>query len=91
MKRHVKMPVIELSGTPAEVGEGWGKLTPQTLASALTDQQGYPNSICRYPDPAVPQGLQAESLGSFIMLPHERAMLVAAGNPATHAYLRYEV
>jgi isopenicillin-N N-acyltransferase-like protein len=68
-----------------------GRLTPQTLGRALTDHQGHPNSICRHPDPAVPPGLQAESLGSFIMLPAQRAMLVAAGNPCTHEYVRYDV
>ncbi|MCB2192810.1 MAG: C45 family peptidase [Deltaproteobacteria bacterium] len=68
-----------------------GRLTPETLAQALTDHQGLPNSICRHPDPEVPPGLRAESLGSFIMLPAQRAMLVAAGNPCTHEYLRYEV
>ena len=68
-----------------------GRLTPETLGSALTDHQGYPNSICRHPDPAVPPGLQAESLGSFIMLPNQKAMLVAAGNPCTHEYVRYDV
>ncbi len=68
-----------------------GRLTPETLGRALTDHQGYPNSICRHPDPAVPPGLQAESLGSFIMQPAQGAMLVAAGTPCTHEYVRYEV
>lgn len=68
-----------------------GNLTPETLGNALTDHEGYPNSICRHPDPAVLAGLQAESLGSFIMLPNEKAMLVAAGNPCTHEYVRYEI
>jgi isopenicillin-N N-acyltransferase-like protein len=57
----------------------------------LSDHQGRPNSICRHPDPAVPLMLQADSLGSFIMLPAQRVMLVAAGNPCTHEYLRYGV
>lgn len=68
-----------------------GKLTPKNLGHALMDHQGYPNSICRHPDPAVPPGLQAQSLGSFIMLPAQGAMLVAAGNPCTHEYVRYDV
>ena len=68
-----------------------GRLTPQTLGQALSDHQGRPNSICRHPDPTVPPGLRAESLGSFIMLPAQKAMLMAAGNPCTHTYVRYEV
>ncbi|MBU2469475.1 MAG: peptidase C45, partial [Proteobacteria bacterium] len=64
---------------------------PQTLGQALTDHEGHPNSICRHPDPAVPLGLRAESLGSMIMLPSQGAMLVAGGNPCTHEYVRYEV
>lgn len=68
-----------------------GKLTPHAIEQALTDHQGHPNSICRHPDPAAPQGLQAESLGSFVMLPNEGAMLVAAGTPCTHEYERYEL
>ncbi|BEQ13054.1 C45 family peptidase [Desulfoferula mesophila] len=68
-----------------------GRLTHATLGEILSDHQGRPNSICRHPDPAVPPMLQAESLGSFIMLPAQRVMLVAAGNPCTHEYLRYEV
>ncbi len=68
-----------------------GNLTPETLGNALADHEGYPNSICRHPDPTVPLGLQAESLGAFIMLPNEKAMLVAAGNPCTHEYVRYEI
>ena len=58
-----------------------GKLTPETLGKALTDHQGHPNSICRHPDPAFPEGMRAESLGSFIMLPGQGAMLAAAGTP----------
>ncbi len=68
-----------------------GRLTPKTLGRVLMDHQGHPNSICRHPDPAVPPGLQAVSLGSFIMLPAQGAMLIAAGNPCTHEYVRYEV
>ena len=68
-----------------------GRLTPQTLGQSLSDHQGRPNSICRHPDPTAPPDLQAESLGSFIMLPAQKAMLMAAGNPCTHAYVRYEV
>jgi len=68
-----------------------GKLSPKTLGHALADHQGYPNAICRHPDPDVPPGLQAESLGSFIMLPAQGAMLIAAGNPCMHEYVRYDV
>ena len=68
-----------------------GRLTPQTLGQVLSDHQGRPNSICRHPDPNVPPGLQAESLGSFIMLPTQKAMLLAVGNPCENEYLRYEV
>ena len=68
-----------------------GRLTPETLGRALMDHQGHPNSICRHPDLAVPPGMRAESLGSFIMLPAQGSMLVAAGNPCTHEYVRYEV
>ncbi|MCF8032934.1 MAG: hypothetical protein K9K66_07975 [Desulfarculaceae bacterium] len=57
----------------------------------MEDHQGRPNSICRHSDPAVPAGLQAESLGSLIMLPSQGAMLMAAGNPCAHQYLRYEL
>lgn len=42
MKRHVKMPVIELSGTPAEVGEGWGKLTPPNPCQRIDGPAGIP-------------------------------------------------
>ncbi len=68
-----------------------GKLTPQTLGQALADHQGHPNSICRHPDPAFPEGMRAESLGSFIMLPTEGAMLMTAGTPCNHEYERYEL
>ena len=68
-----------------------GRLTSKTLGKALTDHQGHPNAICRHPDPAVPEGRRAESLGSFMMLPSQGAMLVTAGNPCTHEYVRYEV
>jgi isopenicillin-N N-acyltransferase-like protein len=68
-----------------------GRLTPESLGSALSDHEGHPNSICRHPDQAAPSGLRAESLGSFIMLPAQGAMLVAAGNPCTHEYVRYEL
>ena len=58
-----------------------GRLTPQTLGQALTDHQGEPNSICRHPDPAVPPGLRAESLGSFIMLPAQGGHAGGRGQP----------
>ncbi|WP_161629870.1 C45 family autoproteolytic acyltransferase/hydolase [Desulfogranum japonicum] len=68
-----------------------GRLTPQALGQALADHQGYPNSICRHPDPSVLPGLQAETLGSFIMLPSEGTMLITEGNPCTHEYVCYDV
>ncbi|MDO0825287.1 C45 family autoproteolytic acyltransferase/hydolase [Desulfosporosinus nitroreducens] len=66
----------------------YGRITPETAMEALTDHENHPYAICRHdcsgPSPSV-------TLASFIMVPAEGAIYIAAGNPCEYEYVRYEI
>lgn len=67
----------------------YGDITPDLMMDILSDHNNYPNSICRHPDSSAPPGLMGETLASVIMVPEERKMFIAYGNPCQCAYLEY--
>ncbi len=73
------------------IGEAYGTITPQTMMAILADHEGHPNSICRHVDPAKPPELASQSRASFVMVPAEGRMYIAAGPPCEHAFVEYSL
>ena len=67
----------------------YGDITPDVMMKILSDHNNFPSSICRHPDSSVPPGLMGETLASVIMVPEERKMYIAYGNPCQCEYLEY--
>jgi isopenicillin-N N-acyltransferase-like protein len=65
----------------------YGHLNIEIIKQILTDHEGHPNSICRHNNPSVP--VSSTTLASFIMVPVEGAIYIAAGHPCDHEYVRY--
>jgi isopenicillin-N N-acyltransferase-like protein len=62
------------------------------LKSFLSDHVNYPRSICRHPDPSIPEGQwqdQWETTASVIMEPRKSRLWIAAGNPCEEGYAQY--
>ena len=68
-----------------------GTITPETLMGILSDHEGHPNSICRHVDAAKPQEFASASRASFVMVPAEGLMYIAAGPPCEHEYVEYNL
>jgi isopenicillin-N N-acyltransferase like protein len=67
----------------------YGDITPDVMMDILSDHNNYPNSICRHPDTNAPSGLLGETLASVIMVPEDRKMLIAYGNPCRCEFVEY--
>jgi isopenicillin-N N-acyltransferase-like protein len=67
-----------------------GSITVGTLKEALKDHFGYPNSICRHPDPAYHVDLQAESIASVVMDLENRTLHVSNGEPCSNPYKTFK-
>ncbi len=67
----------------------YGDITPEVMMELLSDHNNYPNSICRHPDPASPTALVSQTLASVIMVPEDRKMFLACGNPCQSEYVEY--
>jgi isopenicillin-N N-acyltransferase-like protein len=65
----------------------YGDITPEVMMEILSDHNNYPNSICRHPDDASPTALVSETLSSVIMVPEDRKMFIAYGNPCQNEYV----
>lgn len=65
----------------------YGRLNPEIVMAILADHDRNPYSICRHVDPAAP--ISSTTLASFIMVPAEGAIYIAAGNPCQQQYKRY--
>lgn len=68
-----------------------GALTPEKMMLFLEDHQGLPNSLCRHVDPALPAVFASLSRASWIMLPDEGKLFLAAGPPCEYAYVEYRL
>jgi isopenicillin-N N-acyltransferase-like protein len=66
----------------------YGRINIETVMKILADHDHHPNSICRHVDPAAP--IPSTTLASFIMVPEEGAVYIAAGPPCEYEYVRYE-
>lgn len=70
------------------VNQHYGHINIEILMKILADHDHSPNSICRHIDRAVP--ISSTTLASFIMVPDEGAIYIAAGHPCKYEYVRYE-
>ncbi|MDA4114070.1 MAG: C45 family peptidase [Thaumarchaeota archaeon] len=69
-----------------------GKVGFEELKGFLSDHVNYPRSICRHPDPSIPDGDwqdQWETTASVIMEPRSSRLWIAAGNPCEEEYIQY--
>jgi isopenicillin-N N-acyltransferase-like protein len=75
----------------ALISGSYGEITPESMISFLADHEGRPKSVCTHIDPATPPVFAAESVSSFVMIPAEGRMLIAAGQPCETEYVEYRV
>jgi isopenicillin-N N-acyltransferase-like protein len=66
----------------------YGDLTVELLGEFLTDHTDYPRSICKHMDQQVQFG---ETLAAVIMVPEERVMYAACGQPCCNEYQKYSL
>ena len=69
-----------------------GAVGLEELKGFLSDHVNYPRSICRHPDPSIPQDHwedQWETTASVIMQPRTSKLWIAAGNPCEETYTQY--
>jgi isopenicillin-N N-acyltransferase-like protein len=69
----------------------FGTITPEIMMGILADHEGHPNSICRHVDPAMPPELASTSRASFVMVPAEGLMYIAAGPPCEYGFAEYRL
>jgi len=74
-----------------QIGRARGKITTGVMMGILADHEGHPNSICRHVDPAKPPELASSSKASFVMVPAEGLMYIAAGPPCEYEFLEYRL
>jgi len=61
-------------------------LDAAALMGILRDHEGDPDSVCRHPNPALPDEDRVETVVSVIEDLTARRLYVAPGTPCTHAY-----
>lgn len=66
----------------------YGHINTEIVKKILADHDENPYSICRHIDSKVP--ISSKTLASFIMVPGEGTIYIAAGNPCEYEYVRYE-
>jgi len=69
-----------------EAGRRAGTLHAQGLMAILRDHEGHPDSICRHPNPALPEEERVGSVVSVLEDLTARRMYVAAGPPCEDEY-----
>ncbi|AJG99433.1 hypothetical protein LF65_02863 [Clostridium beijerinckii] len=70
------------------IDKHYGHINIEIIKKILIDHDQNPNSICRHIDHKVP--ISSKTLASFIMLPEEGTIYIAAGNPCEYEYVRYK-
>jgi len=75
----------------ALIERDYGKITPESMMGFLADHEGHPDSICRHVDPARPPALASLSKASFVMVPAEGLMHIAAGPPCENEFVEYRL
>lgn len=72
----------------------YGEITPDLMMEILSDHENFPNSICRHPDENLPPEqklFSSETLTSFVMIPEDRTIFIAYGNPCKYEYVKYQI
>jgi isopenicillin-N N-acyltransferase like protein len=69
----------------------YGTITAEAMMGILADHEGHPNSICRHVDPEKPPEMASTSRASFVMVPAEGLMYIAAGPPCECAFVEYRL
>lgn len=64
-------------------------ITPQSMMKCLADHNSFPKGVCMHVDKQSPYP-PAETLASIIMVPEQRIVYIAAGNPCETEYVKYE-
>ena len=72
------------------VEDHYGELTPEMMMTFLADHNGFPKSICTHVDPEskMPPSV---TLASVIMVPEEKTIYVANGNPCETVFDKYTI
>jgi isopenicillin-N N-acyltransferase like protein len=73
------------------IESAYGRITPEIMMGILADHEGHPNSICRHVDPAMLPELASTSRASFVMVPAEGLMYIAAGPPCEFQFMEYRL
>jgi isopenicillin-N N-acyltransferase-like protein len=68
-----------------------GGVSPDDLRMALRDHDERPDSVCRHPNPNLPEDERYETVISTIMDLHEGTMELAAGPPCRAPYRTYRI
>lgn len=66
--------------------ENRGDLTPQIMMDIFSDHENHPHSICSHVDLSRAPMLSA-TIASFIMVPEDKKMYIAYGNPCSVEYV----
>ena len=68
-----------------------GKVEMSTFKRILSDHVGYPESICRHPDPKLGEEDQTQSVFSIVCDLTNKVLWVCHGNPCQGDYRKYEL
>ena len=68
-----------------------GKVELSTFKRILSDHVGYPESICRHPDPELSEEDQTMSIGTVAFDLTNKVAWVSAGNPCQGTFKKYEI
>lgn len=72
-------------------GKAAGTLDMPGLIALLRDHTGRPDSVCRHPNPGLPEEERVESVVSVLQDLTARRMYVTAGTPCTHEFVPVSV
>lgn len=67
--------------------EADSRLSPEDVQVALCDHAGYPSSVCRHPDPALPEHARYATRASIVVDLHARRVHYAGGPPCVTRYV----
>ena len=68
-----------------------GKVELSTFKRVLSDHVGYPESICRHPDPALEIEKQTQSIFSIVCDLTNKVLWLCHGNPCEGEYKKFEL
>jgi len=75
--RHARLDAVLREAAPLGLDE---------LQALLRDHEGHPNSVCRHPDPELPEAQRVHTVCSAIMEPGTGRMWIADGPPCEAEY-----